>query len=256
MSNYKQLNINDLILFAKQYPECSNYSDLMATEEQYYIDKYTFYGNESSFAGISPEGNFNIYGKSKRNLTEILDYLLDLKSGFPKLILGDSRLEGIINNKDVKVTKYNPWYCMTLKPTIKKEVSNVQELNQTQQELVNGWYESFNSDENSNWDTPSLAELGEKKLYALTIEDQFIGGCANTLVNANRLWIGRLYIKKEQRRKGYANILMDFIENRALESNRTVDLLVNTSNTSAINFYKNRGYSTYGINAYWCLEEN
>jgi ribosomal protein S18 acetylase RimI-like enzyme len=127
------------------------------------------------------------------------------------------------------------------------------ERNKTQQELINGWYESFNSDAGSNWDTPKLSELGEKKLYALTLEDKFIGGCANTLVNSDRLWIGRLYIKKEQRRKGYANSIMDFIENQALQTKRSVDLLVNTSNTSAINFYKNRGYTTYGINAYWCL---
>lgn len=254
MSEYEKLDLENVKEFSAKYPEALNYSDLLSMEEPSYIANYEFYGNGKSIIGVSPEGNFNIYGDSKRDLSKSLDYIMNLRPDRPKMIIGDSRLEGIIRNKNLKIKKYNPWYCMSFRPTVLKSVDYVSELSEVHQNDVNEWYQKFNEAEGSSWETPNIKKLGQKKLYGRFRNDQFVGGCANTLINSERLWIGRLYILGAHRRNGHAHALMDFIENEAKESNRSVHLLVNVSNLNAINFYKSRGYSSYGINAYWVFE--
>ncbi|MBT3584703.1 MAG: GNAT family N-acetyltransferase [Halobacteriovoraceae bacterium] len=248
------MNLNQLNAFSASNPCAQNYVDVMGTESESYLADYKLFVGERYLAGLSPEGNFNIYGHELQDLEQALGLLLNEKGGWPDLIIGDNRLHPLIEKSQQKVTRYNPYYSMRLENPTSDNPTTTRQVVAGDQEIINFWYENFNRDENSSWSTPNVAELAGSKLYLLEDSGEFLGGCANTLVNESRLWIGRLYILPHLRRKGHGHDIMGHIENTASAAGQSVDLLVNIANESAVSFYKKRGYQILSENAFWCLE--
>ncbi len=73
-------------------------------------------------------------------------------------------------------------------------------------------------------------------------ENDIVGFTAFAVKNTT-LFLSKLYVKKECRRKGYSHFVMDYLEKRCIEDNLSyMWLTVNVNNQNAINSYKKRGF--------------
>ena len=91
----------------------------------------------------------------------------------------------------------------------------------------------------------AIAEQIEKEgyeYYFITDNETIVGFTAFTIKD-NALFLSKLYIKKEHRKKGYARFVMDYLEKRCKEDKLSfIWLTVNVNNINAINSYKKSGF--------------
>ncbi|MBE6879386.1 MAG: GNAT family N-acetyltransferase [Ruminococcaceae bacterium] len=81
--------------------------------------------------------------------------------------------------------------------------------------------------------------------YFIKDEKDIVGFTAFS-VKDNALFLSKLYVKKEYRRKGYAGFVMEYLEKRCKEAKLPyIWLTVNVNNHNAINSYKKRGFYTF-----------
>jgi len=80
--------------------------------------------------------------------------------------------------------------------------------------------------------------------YELVLHDSTPIGYISTLQNLDHLYISKLYLIKEARKKGFARQMMTYIENQAKQlSLSQIQLNVNKHNHHTIEVYKHFGFS-------------
>lgn len=250
----KRVSLEEAKTFKTLSGSSNNFSDLLTVRS---INEYKFWGRRehdllTSLAAFAEDGSLSLYSNSPQQAEECLEFITKQNLEI-KMILGDRFLEDAIESLYTeKITKFNPYFYMAKEiQSSGRPASSIRLASRADQGLINEWYDSFNQHEDANWDTPDLSKSPLPRLYLATNNDTFLGGCANTLQNDRRLWIGRLFVLPEKRKSGIARQLMTGIENDAFVEKKSVDLLVNVDNTGAIKFYQKLGYKVMAENAFW-----
>lgn len=243
-------------------PLVENYLDIQMNMNEEEWSKYRIFqkdlGGESAIAGVSPTGNFNIYASTKELAEEALKYL-DKNMSRPSFILGQAWINDLVQEiYKNSVSKYNPYDYLFKNEnfnSFKSDEFSFRKAEAGDLEIVSKWFSDFNENQNANWDLPNADDLKNKNFYLGTnSENELVVACGNTLLNKDRLWIGRLFVYPDHRGKSLGKLMMSFIEGLAKENSQGVSLLVNQSNVVAQKLYRELGYKDLGTNAFWVIE--
>ena len=87
---------------------------------------------------------------------------------------------------------------------------------------------------------------GSAYVFGIINENNVIGflwAYKRTFLNEDRLHIIHIIIDSEYRNIGLGTLLIDYIENLAVEENiKIIELITSSDNTNTINFYKTHGF--------------
>ena len=255
MTQFKRINLDDILAFKAKNPAIHNYIDLNITTGEFELDDYHVYkgesGETSGIVGISPNNTFNIYCDDYDLGIKLVSKAQDLH-GTPQLIVGQAKFNDYIK-KTYPQFEFKPFFYMAkkLKKLNPSSEYQVRKASSSDLELVRKWYLDFNEEQRSSWDVPTK-EMIEKKNYFLFFQgDKWLGGCSQGIAHEKRFWIGRFHIEKDSRRQGHGNHLLKILENMASMTHESMDLLVNNDNQEACAFYLGNGFKTVSENAYW-----
>jgi len=92
-----------------------------------------------------------------------------------------------------------------------------------------------------------LSETAEGCIWRLLWEDSHPVGYLMLKPEATRMYLSKIYLKKEFRGKGLGKLMMDFIKAQVVNNKMSIIYLnVNKSNTDTIRFYENNGFMKTG----------
>ena len=78
----------------------------------------------------------------------------------------------------------------------------------------------------------------------LLIVDGALAGLVETILRPDHLWIENVAVAPEQQGRGFGRLLLDHVERRAVQSQRTqIRLLTNQAFAANLALYAKRGYS-------------
>jgi L-amino acid N-acyltransferase YncA len=210
------------------------------------------------FGGISPSNNFNIYSASTEGAQRLLSAMLSAHRELPKMILGSENILSAVEEfADLKSRDRVNWKYLVMRgpaawagsPVEGDYVfrqATVQDLN-----IVQDWYRAFNAELGESWPMPNELTIQAKRHFVMIskTEGQFLAGRTNTMNFAERLWVGRFYVRPEQRRTGMGTIMTQRLLVLARKEGKMVYLLVNGKNEKAIGLNQNFGFETVAVNA-------
>lgn len=96
-------------------------------------------------------------------------------------------------------------------------------------------------------------KAGNRDVFILTVDGEYIATCDLVYDNpeygtipGKRLYLSRLIVRKEYRKKGYGNALSRYILSLAKKKEfEEIALGVDCDNSAAVNLYKKLGFSVY-----------
>ena len=253
--DFTKIDFTSFIETLNGLPSCENYHDSLINQSEDYLANYRFYKTPTNdLFSISPEFNVHLYTKDTFQVALFLGFLDELKVS-PKVFFSYFSNDLVLRDylKERSLTS-RPFYYLKKHPTslLKSDISFTFRLaTENDQETINLWYERFNEEEGASWAVPVLKVDPSLKLYLMYSNSKFVGAAANTLLSESRLWVGRLWIEKEERKKNIATQLMTELENTAFNEGRDSALLVSLHNEKALGLYRKLGYQELSLNSYW-----
>lgn len=254
-----------LEVMGETVPASINYQDLMLMMTPAEWAAYRIFiaegdaGEQTAFGGISPEGNFNVYGTDETSVTEMAGRLILESRGRaqPFYRASISGLGAISRYKALSHSLTLLKFVRTLEaaadvfppPNPEFEFSSA---TSTEADLsdVKQWYEAYNTETNSNYSVPPVESLGSRGLYLLRRQGRLVACCAHTVLNPRRLWLGRMFVLPEYRRTGVGTELQRQLGALAREAGQTLALHVHSDNLGAIRFYEALGFKETGVGFY------
>lgn len=98
------------------------------------------------------------------------------------------------------------------------------------------------ADENQEFDR--FDKIGAPAVFALLFEDEKIAGTARLAVSESGYKVGRIAILKEYRGKGYGDVIVRAMLNKAFDTG--ADKVLVDAQTCAVPFYEKIGFSVIG----------
>jgi ribosomal protein S18 acetylase RimI-like enzyme len=253
--DFTKIDFTSFIKTLNNLPSCENYHDSLINQSEDYLANYRFYKTATNdLFSISPESNVHLYTNDTVQVALFLGLLDELKVS-PKVFFSYFSNDIVLREylKERSLTS-RPFYYLKKHPTnfVTSDSSFTFRLaTENDQEAINLWYERFNDEEGATWAVPVLKDNPSLRLYLLYSNSKFVGAAANTLLSESRLWIGRLWVEKEERKKNIATQLMKELETIAFNEGRDSSLLVALHNEKALGLYRKLGYQEVSLNSYW-----
>jgi GNAT superfamily N-acetyltransferase len=242
-------------------PISRNYVNLMMQECPEYLKQYRFYMVKSTnryqltLAGLSPEGSINLYGKHQPNITNILEYILDqnnLKSF--NAIRGNIDFypavkKYIQKRHQLMQTRTFEHYSKNIKKMSKHDNENI-EIRTAKTDDFDFLYANclnYNSEMNVNYSPISEDKINKGLIYIITKSGTRAGFIMNTMNWQGHGWLGRLYIRKECRRKKLGSAILSGIEQKLYLNGVThINAHASIDNISSKNFLIKNSYDYIG----------
>ena len=96
-------------------------------------------------------------------------------------------------------------------------------------------------------------KAGNRDVFILTVDDEYIAECDLVYDNpeygtipGERLYFSRLIVKRDERGKGYGEVISRYLLDKAKEKGyKSISLGVDCNNTAAVNLYRKLGFNVY-----------
>lgn len=259
----KKCFFSDVCGFGDYVDNAQNFLDHLSKKNDSEIETYQFYScvedkEIQAIACLSSENNLSLYSKTSLGYECLLDYFLSSKIKVDTIFSGDDLSQLLLKEASISFVKAFSFYNMSKKVNSKincRSDYKIYYAKETDQAFIDSWYKQYNKEEGTLWLTPDLAKEKVQKLYFMKTENDFVAGCANSMISDKHFWIGRLYVDKKHRRKGLAKTMMDYMENLAFDCKKSLNLQVFDENHLVMKFYKDRGYKIQSKNSFWVRED-